>query len=95
MITLGFAPTASADRYIQQLVKHWGHKFATSYADGRGEVPFSDDTCATFAAREKGIAISLATADAESAERMKGVIASHLDRFAFREAPLAFEWSAA
>jgi hypothetical protein len=26
-------------------------------------------------------------------ERLKGVVASHLDRFAFREAPLKFEWS--
>jgi hypothetical protein len=24
---------------------------------------------------------------------MKGVVASHLDRFAFREAPLKFDWS--
>ena len=24
---------------------------------------------------------------------MKGVVASHLDRFAFREAPLRFDWS--
>jgi hypothetical protein len=26
-------------------------------------------------------------------ERMKGVVASHLDRFAFREAPLRFDWA--
>jgi hypothetical protein len=26
-------------------------------------------------------------------ERMKGVVANHLDRFAFREAPLTFHWS--
>ncbi len=25
-------------------------------------------------------------------EGMKGVVARHLDRFAFREAPLAFDW---
>ena len=27
-------------------------------------------------------------------ERMKGVVASRLDRFVFREAPLPFNWSA-
>ena len=27
----------------------------------------------------------------EEVERMKGVVASHLDRFAFREAPLKFD----
>lgn len=93
MITKGFAPTASADRYIQQLVKHWSHKFATSYADGVGEVPFSETTRASFTAQPDGVAIRLETPDAEGAERMRGVIASHLDRFAFREAPLAYTWS--
>ena len=33
-------------------------------------------------------------AEGEAVERMKGVVASHLDRFAFREAPLKFDWSA-
>lgn len=92
MICQGFAPTESADRYIQQLVKHWGHRFATTWADGVGEVPFSDTSRATFTASADGVAIRLETADAASAERLRGVIASHLDRFAFREAPLAFTW---
>lgn len=92
MITHGRPLTASADRSIQQLVKHWGHKFATSYADGRGKVPFNAEAYATFDAKEGGIAITLVTADAESAEQMKDVIARHLDRFAFREGALAFEW---
>jgi len=95
MITHGRAPTASAGRYVQQLVKHWGHKFATSFADGRGEVPFSAETHAVFEAKDDGIAITLVTADLESAERMQQVIADHLNRFAFREGGLAFEWSAA
>ncbi|MCP1469178.1 hypothetical protein J3E64_000849 [Sphingobium sp. OAS761] len=95
MITHGRAHTASADRYIRQLVKHWGHKFATSYADGRGTVPFSAETQATFDAKDGGIAITLVTADTASAEQMKEVIASHLNRFAFREGELAFEWSGA
>ena len=28
----------------------------------------------------------------EQRDHMKGVVARHLDRFAFREAPLAFDW---
>jgi hypothetical protein len=31
--------------------------------------------------------------EGEAVERMKGVVASHLDRFAFREAPLRFDWA--
>jgi hypothetical protein len=30
----------------------------------------------------------------ETLERLKGVVPSHLGRFAFREAPLPFNWSA-
>jgi hypothetical protein len=29
----------------------------------------------------------------DTLDRIKGVVASHLDRFAFREAPLQFQWS--
>jgi hypothetical protein len=36
MITHGYAKTASADRYFQQMVKDWCPKFARSYADGQG-----------------------------------------------------------
>ena len=36
--------------------------------------------------------VVLAVPAGENAERMRGVVASHLDRFAFREAPLSFDW---
>ena len=40
-------------------------------------------------------ALQVAIEGEESAEveRLKGVVATHLDRFAFREAPLKFDWS--
>jgi hypothetical protein len=38
--------------------------------------------------------VTIETDDMESVERLKVVVANHLDRFAFREAPLPFEWSA-
>lgn len=91
----GHAATESGDRYVQQLVKHWSHKFATSYAAGRGEVPFSPDAIAVFTSDAKGLDIVLTTASEAQAERLKGVIESHIDRFAFREAPLAYEWNIA
>lgn len=92
MTSNGLAATENADRYIQQLVKHWGHRFATSYADGVGKVPFYDDAHATFTALADGIGIVLTTPDAAADARLRGVIETHLDRFAFREAPLAYHW---
>jgi hypothetical protein len=90
----GFAACAKPERYIQQLVSHWGHKMATSYdeGDGMGAFPFGEHTNAVMTAREGGIGITLTTADHDENVRMRGVIERHIDRFAFREAPLSYEW---
>ena len=90
----GLAHCEKPERYIQQLVSHWGHKFATSYdeGDGMGLFPFSEHTNAVMTARPEGIGITLTTADRDENVRMRGVIERHIDRFAFREAPLTYEW---
>ncbi|WP_328598324.1 DUF2218 domain-containing protein [Croceibacterium salegens] len=91
----GMAYCEQPERYIKQLVSHWGHKMATSYddGDGMGVFPFSEHTNAVMTAHKDGIGITLTTADAEENERMRGVIERHIDRFAFREAPLTYEWT--
>jgi hypothetical protein len=90
----GLAHCEKPERYIKQLASHWGHKMATSYdeGDGMGTFPFSEHTSAVMTARPEGIAITLTAADKEENERMRGVIERHIDRFAFREAPLTYEW---
>ena len=93
-VSTGFAPCEKPERYIQQLVSHWGHKYATSYDAGTGAFPFSDTEHATMAVAEGGIAITLSTAEADRNIHMRGVIERHIDRFAFREAPLSYEWTA-
>jgi hypothetical protein len=67
---------------------------ATSYdaGDGMGVFPFSDTENAVMTAREGGVAITLTTGDHERNVHLRGVIERHLDRFAFREAPLTYEW---
>ena len=91
----GFARCEKPERYIQQLVSHWSHKMATSYdeGDGMGAFPFSDTESAVMVARPGGIAITLVTPDLERNRHMRGVLERHIDRFAFREAPLAYEWN--
>ena len=90
----GFAKCDKPERYIQQVVSHWGHKYATSYdaGDGMGVFPFSDTENAVMTARPGGIAITLVTADHARNVHLRGVIERHIDRFAFREAPLTYEW---
>jgi hypothetical protein len=93
-IATGFAQCEKPERYIQQLVSHWSHNMATSYdaGDGMGVFPFSDTENAVMTAREGGIAITLTTGDPDRNVHLRGVIERHLDRFAFREAPLTYEW---
>ena len=91
----GFAKCEKPERYIQQVVSHWSHKMATSDADGSGTFPFSELESAVMTARPGGIAITLVTTDQERNVHLRGVIERHIDRFAFREAPLAYEWTQA
>ena len=92
--TTTFVRCQKAERYIQQLAKHWSHKMAATYdlKSKSGFFPFSEETKAEMSADEKGIAISLVTADQTANERMQGVIQRHIDRFAFREVPLTYNW---
>ena len=88
----GFAACEKPARYIQQVVSHWGHKMATTYEDGVGAFPFSDVTSAVMQVLPDGIGITLITENHDENVRMRGVIERHIDRFAFREAPLTYEW---
>ncbi len=86
-------PTENGWKYLQQLCKHWSHKLDVELGEKTGIVRFAEAT-ATMSADEAGLTVAIDAASDEALERMKGVVASHLDRFAFREAPLPFEWRA-
>jgi hypothetical protein len=92
-IAKGEAATAHGLKYLQQLCKHWSHKFEVELGEARGTIHFPAAT-ATLEARAEGLQVVIAADEEATVERMTGVVASHLDRFAFREAPLAFHWSA-
>ncbi|MDF7775277.1 DUF2218 domain-containing protein [Sphingomonas sp. AOB5] len=94
-------PTASGSKYLQQLCKHWQHNLQVEFTPEHGTVVFPKDArgadhpgdaLVTFDAVEGGLDVRIdATSDAQL-DGLKGAVARHLDRFAFREAPLAFDW---
>ncbi len=86
-------PTRNGGKYVKQLLKHWAHKLDVEETDGLGIVRFPSAT-ATMRAGAEALEVVIEAEDAATVERMQGVIASHLDRFAFREAPLTFDWTA-
>ncbi|HUJ47462.1 MAG TPA: DUF2218 domain-containing protein [Rhizomicrobium sp.] len=92
-IVRGRAKTDSGSKYLLQLCKHWGHKFEVEFSENRGQVHFPS-AVATMEASADALLVTIETGDAQAVEDLKDVVAKHLDRFAFREAPLPLNWSA-
>jgi uncharacterized protein len=92
-IAKGRAKTATGSKYLQQLCKHWSHKFEVEFSETKGLVRLPS-AVATLEASPDALLVTIETDDAESVEQLKESVVRHLDRFAFREAPLPFEWSA-
>ncbi|MBB4007363.1 DUF2218 domain-containing protein [Allorhizobium taibaishanense] len=92
--TIATIQTENGWKYVQQLCKHWSHKLTVDLGDHTGTVTF-DQAKAVMTCDEAGLTVTIEAENEDLLERYKGVVASHLDRFAFREAPLPFEWKAA
>lgn len=82
--------TPHASRYLQQLCKHWSHKFETEFDAQAGRINFGA-AAVHLAAADDTLTLRLLAGEAAAVERMQEVVADHLRRFAFRE-ELAVEW---
>lgn len=94
-------PTSHGSRYLQQLCKHLSHNLSVDFTPEKGKVVFPKnvrgadwpgDATLLLAARGDMLECRLEASIAGQLEALKGTVASHLDRFAFREAPLKFDW---
>jgi hypothetical protein len=99
--TIARVPTVNGSRYLQQLCKHWCHNLKVEFTPETGTVIFPKnargadwpgDATLTLTAENDALECRLDASAAEQREALKGVVSSHLDRFAFREAPLTFDW---
>ena len=94
-------PTASASRYLQQLCKHWAHNLEVSFDATQGRVVFPKDARGADWPGD-GIFSMKATPDMLECridassdgqlQGLKGAVERHLNRFAFREGELVFNW---
>jgi len=78
-------PTAAASRYLQQLCKHWSHKFAVEFTPEHGTIPFDASRVCTLDASAECLALRIEAQDDATLTRTQGVVIEHLKRFAFRE----------
>ena len=94
-------PTKSGSRYLQQLCKHWAHNMTVEFTPERGTVTFPknargadwpSDGLVTMIAHAETLECRIDASIEGQRDGLKGAMARHLDRFAFREAPLSFDW---
>jgi hypothetical protein len=84
-------PTAAASRYLQQLCKHWSHKFPVEFTPVHGQITLPFGAC-VLEADQEALTVSLSSADAANLPRFQEVVEEHIKRFAFRET-LTFSWA--
>ena len=91
-VSIARVPTASASRYLQQLAKHWSHKMTVTFSPEEATIAFPNGATLAMRADAATLDVMLDVPEDGDTARMRAVVAEHLDRFAFREAPLTFDW---
>jgi uncharacterized protein len=86
-------PTPSASRYLQQVCKHWSHKFAVEFTPEKGHIPFADGRVCDLEASPDALTMRAQAPDPESLERLQRVVVEHVKRFAFREDLGEIQWA--
>ena len=83
--------TDKASRYLVQLCKHFGHKVPVEWTETDGVVRFEPGTC-RMAASQDGLTLACESETPEALAVVQDVIASHLQRFAWKE-ELTVSWA--
>ena len=83
--------TSAASRYLQQLCKHWSHKFVVEFTPEHGRIDLPAGPC-TLDADDDALRIVISSGDAGKLPRFREVVVEQVKRFAFRE-ELVFEWT--
>lgn len=85
--------TEHASRYLQQLCKHWAHKFPVTFDPNHGEIELTIGRT-VMDADAAALRITLTASDTAQMDQLERVVEDHIKRFAFRE-ELAFSWQRA
>ena len=89
--TSAFVVTSRPERYIKQLVSHFGNKVKTELTDQGGRLEFDFGVCDLKAA-PTGIELIGTAEDAAQLETLKDVVGRHLVRFGAND-ELTVSWT--
>lgn len=93
--------TKSASRYLQQVCKHWAHNLKVEFDAQRGTIVFprdargatwQGDALVTLEAGSEALTCRIEASEPGQLQGLKGALARHIDRFAFREGELVYDW---
>jgi len=93
--------TPHASRYLQQLCKHWAHNLEVEFDSLKGRVVFprnargadwAGDAVVTFTADDAFLDCRIEASEPGQLVGLEGAVVRHLERFAFREAPITLDW---
>ncbi len=82
--------TGNASSYLQRICKHFGHKLEVEFAPEEGSIAFEFGR-AELQAGPDGLTMTALAENEENLTRLRRVLSSHLERFAFRE-DLKIDW---
>lgn len=84
--------TKNASKYLQQLSKHWSHKFPDlTFNEKEAHIPFSDDVTIDMFAENDSLVVQILTPNEFEAIKIEGIFDQHILRFSFKE-QLSIDW---
>ncbi|MBE2277349.1 MAG: DUF2218 domain-containing protein [Rhodobacteraceae bacterium] len=83
--------TPHGSRYLQQLCKHWSHRYAVTFDPAQGMIDFGGGKSARLSADAAMLRVQVTCPDPAALSGLFDVVESHILRFAFRE-ELQFDW---
>ena len=94
-------PTSNARRYALQLGTHWAHGMAVAEEGDTRRIIFprnargaswAQDAVVTLSPDADGLICRIEASERGQIDGLKAAIELHVDRFAFREDQLVYEW---
>lgn len=100
-VAIASVSTGHAQKYATQVAKHWAHDLAVEEAGGQVRIRFPRDArgaawpadaLVTLTPAGESLECQIEASDPGQRDGLKGAIQRHVDRFAFREGPLHYNW---